>query len=464
VNATGDPADVRSLERSHGELNYFDQAAFELLRVTGRVQLLQHIWVYEHPVDIEALRQFYQAFGSGLFGRLIERSPLPFARPRWVSRLGPQQDIITADNPRQRAELMDWADELAMRPIDPERGPGWILGILPMTDGSTAVSTVTSHCLVDGGGATLTIWNLIRRCPQDFGYAKPKARSHSRAVMEDLRASLGEVPQLVRALVHLGALAVKNRRSAARPSSATAQEIEDVGDPGQVVLVPSLVATIDTEMWDARAKAVGGNTFSLVAGFAARIAQHLGRVRRSDQHVTLVVPRDRREGTGDDRAFAISFANAEIEPEKVTSDLTEAREVIRTARARVESEPDPVANLLPLVPWFPRSVAKALANLMFSYEEALPVSCSNVGDVPEELANIDGTAADFFFARSIDQNVTLRDLQRSQGTLVVVSGRINGKIWLAVEAYQLGVENSKVRLREMLQRTLDEFELSGVIH
>jgi len=455
--------DVRSLEHSRGQLDYFDQAALELLRTTGRGQLMQVFWIYEHPVDVQELRRFYRVFGSGLLGRLIERSPLPFGRPRWVSRPGPQADIISTDNPRPRAELMDWADELAMRPIDPEHGPGWILGILPMSDGSTAVSIVFSHCLVDGGGAIVTVWDVTRGHPQHFGYAEPRSRSYSRAVWEDLRSVLSEVPQVARALVRVAFLAFKNRRGATRPSPSIVEEEIGGADPDQIVLVPSVVATLDIDMWDARAKALGGNTYSLVAGFSARIAKHLGRVRRSDQRVTLVVAGNSREGAEDDRGLAMSFANAEIDPEIVTSDLTEAREVIRTSRERVKSEADPLMAFLPLIPWFPRTVTKKLVGAMFSYEETLPVSCSNIGDLPGQLANIDGTAAEIFFARSVDQNVTMRDLQRSHGTLVVVSGRMNGKIWLAVEAYQLGAENSKARLRALVEQTLAEFGLSAAI-
>ena len=355
---------------------------------------------------------------------------------------------------------MDWADELAMRPIDPEKGPGWVLGALPMDDGSTAVSVVFSHCLVDGGGAILTMWNVAEGRPQHFEYPRPKERVRSAAVMQDLWASLGEVPRMAKALVGLAALRFRSRRGA-NPAKSAAVVENSAHDDHSVVIVPSVVATVGTAEWDARAQALGGNTFSLVAGFSARIAEHLGRARRSDHLVTLVIAGNGREDLADDRGLAMTFANAEIDPGRVTSDLTGAREVIRASRERLKTEKDPIKDFLPLVPWFPRTSAKALAAEMFSYEETLPVSCSNVGDLPSQLANLDGTAAEVFFARSFDQNVMMRDLQRSHGTLVIVSGRINGKIWLAVEGYQLGAENSRERLRGLVEKTLEEFELTG---
>ena len=136
---------------------------------------------------------------------------------------------------------------------------------------------------------------------------------------------------------------------------------------------------------------------------------------------------------------------------------------LREARERAESEPDPSLVLLPIVPWFPRSMARILIGQMFSYDDALPVSCSNLGEIPSDIANLDGTPADFFFARSFDQAVTLRDLKRSVGTFVVVSGRLNGRIWLAVEAYQLGADNTRERLHELMDKTLAEFGLDGVV-
>ena len=91
------------------------------------------------------------------------------------------------------------------------------------------------------------------------------------------------------------------------------------------------------------------------------------------------------------------------------------------------------------------------------------MSCSHLGDLPPDLARPDGTDAEYVFIRALDTNVTAGELQRSHGQLVVVSGRINGKISISVEAYQLGADNSKVRLRELATQTLAEFGLSGVI-
>lgn len=146
-------------------------------------------------------------------------------------------------------------------------------------------------------------------------------------------------------------------------------------------------------------------------------------------------------------ALAMAFASANVDPMKVTIDLTESRAAVREARQKAKVDVDPTRELLPLIPWLPKKAVKGIVDLMFSYSEDLPVSCSNLGDLPAELARVDGTPAESVFIRALDTNVTIGELQRSHGQLVVVSGRINGKISVSVEAYQLDAQNSRERLR-----------------
>ena len=439
-------------------LNYFDQIALELLRVTARRQLMQAVWVYEHPVDLDEVKAFHRRFGSGLMGRLVERSPLPFARPRWVSVPVRPSELPVAETARPREQLMDWVEEQAKRPIDPEHGPGWVMGVLPLTDGGTAVSIVFSHCLVDGGGLVLTVHNAVSGCPADFGYPPRRSRSRLAGLAEDLRDTIREIPEGLRAATALAKVVAGKAGKGSEGTAATAAPAA-LDDPSldRVVDIPSVIVTTDTEAWDARAKALGGNSYALVAGVAAKLAEHLGRRRESDGTVTLVIAGNGRSSTDDDRALAMTFANAVLDPSDVTRDLTAARDSIRAVREQAKGQPDPTAKLYPLVAWSPQRTATAVAGLMFSYADSLPSSCSNLGDIPGHLANLDGTPAEHVIARSVDQNVTLRDLHRSHGTLVVVSGRINGRIWIAVEAYELGAQNFRKRLRDVVEQTLTEF-------
>lgn len=54
---------------------------------------------------------------------------------RWTGAPKDPDDIDIAATPRPPADVSGWADERANLPIDPEFGPGWHLGVLPLDDG-----------------------------------------------------------------------------------------------------------------------------------------------------------------------------------------------------------------------------------------------------------------------------------------------------------------------------------------
>lgn len=439
-------------------LAFLDHTALELLRATGRNQLIQIVWVYEHPLDQDGLERFHHHFYESLASRLIERSPLPFGRPRWVRPSGPLTPIQVSGRVRPRAELLDWADELGNLPIDPEHGPACYLAVQPLDDGATAVSIVASHVIGDGVGGLMAVHEGISGNIRDPGYDLPRSRPTAKAIAADLRRAIADLPLTVRTAVKAAKMARAKRADFARARAA-----HTAAPDNRHVVVPSVAVYIDTADWDARAESLGGNSYSLLAGFSAKLAEHLDRRRAADGAVTLSIAINLRESLEDDRALAMAFANATVDPTKVTADLTEARAAVREARQKAKQEPDPTMEILPLIPWLPQGAVKGVADLLFAYSEDLPVSCSNLGDLPPDLARVDGTPAEYVFIRAVDTNVTMGELQRSHGQLVVVSGRINGKISISVEAYKLGAENSQQALRELVRQTLGEFELSGVI-
>ena len=137
--------------RPDNRLALMDQAFYAGHRAAGQREVMQVVWGYDRAVDLEGLERFHRNLACGLMGRLIERSPLAFGRYRWVSCNQPPE-LDVAPHPRPRAELSDWLDECAQLPIDPEAGPGWRLSVMPFTDGSSAISLVMSHYVVDGVG------------------------------------------------------------------------------------------------------------------------------------------------------------------------------------------------------------------------------------------------------------------------------------------------------------------------
>ncbi|MFN8033434.1 MAG: hypothetical protein U0Q47_09070 [Mycobacterium sp.] len=437
-----------------------DQTAFELMRATGRGQLIQCVWVYEHPVDMDGLRRFHRNFSESLGGRLIELSPLPFGRPRWVQPTSAPGPIRVAERPRPRDELLQWADELSTLPIDPVNGPGWYIVVQPLDDGATAISMLGSHVIGDGVGALLAVFEGVTGNIRDGGYARPGSRGRVQAMTSDLRQAFRDLPETARALRKAAEMARQRQRAAAGAKAAKPTFEGNLDEP---VLMPSTNIYIDIAEWDARAEALGGNSYSLLAGFAAKLGEHMGRRRAVDGTVMLSIAINLRESLDDDRALALAFANATVDPTTVTSDLTEARNAVRDARERAKGEADPISELLKLIPWLPPSAVRKLDETMFAYSEDLPVSCSNLGDLPPQLGQVDGTDAEYVFIRAIEQNLTQREVQRSHGQLLVVSGRLSGKLLISVEAYQVGAENSKARMRDLARQTLAEFGLTGLV-
>jgi hypothetical protein len=440
-------------------LEFTDQAMFLGLRATGQEAVMQCVWIYERPVDYDGLRRFHEAMGYGLFGRRIERSPLPFGRHRWVSALGPQSRLDIAER-RDRAELGRWVDERAAMPLDPEHRPGWHMGALPMTDGSTAISLVGSHCLGDGGGGILTILDAVYGNKTDFGHPRPGSRTRWRAVGSDLRGTLRAVPEVARTVRAAVTLARGRRDDIARSGAARPRIVTGADDR---VYMPAVTAYLNHEDWNLRAKTLGGNSYSLVAGFAAKLAQAMGRVRPQDGLVTLNIPQNDRTLDRDTRANAVRLVNVAIDPTTVTADLAAARAAIKQGINTARDAPDETLVLLPLTPFIPRRVVRKMADVVFGFAADLPVSCSNMGDVPPALAMADGTEADYLYFRGVDRYATRQAIEQRCGLLTVVACGLGATISLSIVGYQPGAQNSTPWLHDLVADALTAFELTGKI-
>ncbi|MGV0812613.1 hypothetical protein ABQF34_11695 [Mycolicibacterium boenickei] len=451
-------AAAESAVHPDNHLDFTDQAMFLALRATGEESLAQVVWVYEHAIDLDAVRKLHENLGFGLFGRRIETSPLPFGRHRWVAATGPAAPFDIEQSARPRTELTDWADERAGLPIDPETGPGWRLGMLPMTDGSTALSLEISHCLADGMGAVLTITDAIKGIRRDLGYPAAKSRTTSQALKTDVRETLQSLPEVARTVGRTIRLAYRRRNDIAR--SAPPPAVSYQGNPDDEVLVPAISVFVDLEKWDRRAEALQGNSHSLLAAFAARLGARLGRQRVEDGAVSLLIPiADRAEG--DMRANAVTLDSIAVDPAPVTKDLSGARAVIRAGFKKRRDEPDEALELLPLIPFVPRIAVKRGADVLFGFSD-LPVSCTNLGDVDPVLGRADGTDCAYLMLRGVNGRIPRKLLEQRRGLLTVASGRFGGQISLTVVGYEPGAVNTKQSLREHVMAVLGEFGVTGV--
>jgi hypothetical protein len=438
-----------------------DQAMFLMLRATGRNAVVQCVWVYAHAINFQGLRRFHQNLGDGLLGRRIERSPLPFARHRWIRDPEPA-GIDIAERARPHAELSDWLDERGQLPVDPERGPGWHLGILPLTDGSTAVSLVASHCLIDGLGIVSAVADAAGDNTRQLGYPQPRSRTLLRALVQDGRQTVRGAPEVARGIA-AAAKTARHRPHDGIPSATPRPAAAQSAHRDERVVVPAIAIHIELDDWDARARALGGASHHLAAGFAAKVGELMGR-RRGADGVTLQIPLSGR--TEDDtRANTLSFVSVSVDPVRVTSDLSDTRTAIRQAFETLRRDPEqasPLLPLTPLAPFLPKRVLKRVTEAAFAYAD-LPVAFSSMGDMPPMAGRPDGTEAEYAFGRGVIQRVMQQDLERAYGEVSLFLLRIGGKMCITVGAYQPGEKNSKSRLRELAAHALAEFNLAGVI-
>lgn len=440
-------------------LGYIDQATFLSLRATGHAQVMQLVWVYERPLDFAGLKRFHENFGYGLAGRRIECSLLPFGRHRWVASTGPAADIDVADVTRPRADLSDWIDERSQVPVDPETGPGWHLGVLPMEDGSWAVSLVVSHCLVDGIGLARTLVEAITGAVRDLHYPAPNARSRTQALTEDLREACRGAGAAGAALIAALRLARQRRREKPPPGRVGRTPSRGrSGGSSETVVVPAVSVLVELRAWDRAAENLGGNSHSLFSGFAAALAHRMGRCR-ADGTVDLVLALSDRT-MHDSRANALRFAGVTVDPGAMATSLTEARSVIRGAVATLREQPDETFAVQPLTPFIPKRAVRGMGVTVFGDR---PVSCSSVGELPVVGLQVDGTVADRGYLRAVDQNVRRSEIERGGGQLVLVAGRIGATMTIGVAGYEAGAMNTKPRLRSMAAAALAEFGLTGEI-
>jgi hypothetical protein len=444
-------------------LAWLDQLAYELFRVTGRSQLMQCLWLYDRDVNLAALAQTNERLAELSINRLIEPSPLPGGRARWVKAAGTR--ILTEQSSDQlpRSQLLQWANQHARAPVDPVIGLGVRMAIQTFDDGSTAVSLVGSHLLLDGMGALCIIEAAVNGTGVPIPYLLKGARGRLSACISDAWQILADAPRTVAALARI---ARASRYRPAVPIQRPVVTVAEVGhDPSAIVELPAVAVTVESHVWLACEQRLGGGLNTLLPGFVASLASYLGRRRFSDGAISLLVPINRRRGLADERALAFEFHMMNVAPAGLATNLrpvnASRKALLRGAK---KNQTDVLAPLLPAIAWMPRTIAKTLVNRLFNYAGELPASCSDLGNLPDGLARIDGTPCHHVLARAVDVNVTRRDLERSHGHLVVVASRYDKTVSLCIEACQSGATpTTTYELRLVVSRILADFGIDATI-
>ncbi len=440
-------------------LAFMDQASFLWVRASGHVHGIQLTWVYRREINIDQLRLVHDNLAHGLLGRRVEPTRVLGGRHRWVADHSlPGIDI---DAPRTRDGIAAWFEERAQIPVDPGHGPVWHLGVLPVTDYGTAVTLVASHTVIDGVGLCGAVVDAITGVRNDYGYPPPGARTRGQALREDVRQMVRGLPQVGRALAAAVSVGLKNKPSpknaggAPKPSKLTRAQRK------RPVVVPTATIYIDLAQWDARAAELGGSSNALLAGFAARLGERYRRINPATHRVQLNYPVNDR-GENDLRANALKGMDFTVDPAGVTEDLSGVRATIKQALVSGDSQFAEQEKVFPLTPFVP---TKVVAKLPLGAVNAAgaPVGCSAFGDIDPTVARLDGTDADYFTVRMVEQNLTAGSPEISSGELYMTAGRICGKLFISFRAYQPGLFTSKQELLEQVSHVLDDFGLTAFI-
>src|SRR5262245_8486014 len=446
----------RDLGNMSNVLDLFDQTVFVGERATGATNLLQCIWVYNRAIDIDGLRRFHQHLQRGRLSRRIERSPLPFARHRWVSpRDQPELEIVETPTPREAFDA--WLAEQANTRLDAEHGPGWHLAVLPFTDGGAGVSLVISHCLTDGVGLCEALADAASGRHDPINWPAAASRRRWQALRADARQTARDIPGIGRAVIAAARLARRHRSgdgSGTRLPSALRSPF--VG-PDELVALPRATIFVDDNEWDVRAHSLWGTSNALLAGLAARLAQRVGRVA-GDGFATLVIPVNER-ADADTRANAITSVDITVDPAPATRDLTGIRAAIKQALIRRHAIPDERFALLPLAPLLPQWLIRRMASVALG--DATTSGSSHLGVVNPAANRPDGTDADHFAMRILLPGVTKATVNQTAGLLGLLSGRMHGQVFVSVVAYQPGGPNSNDDLRRDLSSALSDYSLTA---
>lgn len=424
-----------------------DHTFFRIERAAGVTNVIQCAWVYDRPVAIEGLRRFHHHLNRGRLARRIERSPLPFGRPRWVFPWQ-QNHLEIGEQPCPRADFDTWLARQADIRLDAEHGPGWHLAVMPFSDGGAGVSLVASHCITDAVGLCEAVADAAQGRDLPRRWPAAGSRPPARALREDLWQTVRDVPAVGRAAAAAARFARRSQQGDVPVSAPTGPPVD--------ITIPTATAFVDADEWDSRAGDLGGTSNTLLVAVAARMAQRMGRATaHGSVAVTMAVS---QRSPGDTRANAITNVDFTVNPTHATTDLREIRAGTKQALIRCAQQPEERWRLLPLVPVIPERLGRRWVEAATT--GALSVGASNVGIIDPAVNRPDGTDAGHFAMRSLTTHATTAMTDRLGGLLSVLSGRVRGTVFVSVVAYQRGGRNSNSFVHELVSDVLSEFALS----
>ncbi|WP_126256648.1 hypothetical protein [Bradyrhizobium sp. LVM 105] len=435
--------------RADDVLCYMDQASFVGLRALGRGPALQVTWLYPHAIDEAAVAQFSERLARGLLGRLLQRSPLPWGRHRWVANPAPGP-VAWFRDPLPHEFLHKLRRKLLDLPVDPERGPGWRLAVQALEGDGCALTMLVSHTIADMQATSQAIADAVAGRRIEHGFPAPSWRWSPARLARDSVESLRALPGVSRAVV---ALARRSRKGRARSNSGPRSR--DGLEPA--VDVPLVQALIDAGACQQRASDLGVASNTLIMAFVARLAFRMGRVDPSGR-VKLVLPVSDRH-SGDRRGNALRSITVMADPDTCRNDPRALQRDLKAALASLIRNGDDLSPLFPLIPYVPLWLARGLEREALGAD--LPVGCSLVGELPLDVNRPCGEA--LLLQLSLLERYTELELERLGGLLFIGCYRVGKQLSCTVSGYVPGRVTTRAELMPFVRDALADMDLRGTI-
>ncbi|WP_426610484.1 hypothetical protein [Bradyrhizobium sp. McL0616] len=434
-------------------LCYMDQGSFVGLRALGRGPALHLTWLYPHAIDEAAVRQFSERLTLGLLGRLLQRSPLPWGRHRWVANPVPGP-VTWFRDPLPNECLPKLRNVLLDLPVDPERGPGWRLAVQALEGGGCALTMLVSHTIADMQAASQAIADAVAGRRLDHGLPAPSWRWSPVMLARDSVESLRALPGVWRALVALVRRSRKGRAGLSRSSSG-ARSSHDHFQPA--VDVPLVQVVMDAGACQRRASDLGVASNTMIIAFAARLAFRMGRVDALGR-VKLVLPVSDRHSS-DRRGNALRSITVMADPDACRNCPRALHRDIKAALASLIRHGDDLSPLFPLIPYVPLWLARHLERAALAAD--LPVGCSLIGELPLDMIRPCGEA--LLLQISILERYTASELERLGGVLFIPCYRVGERLFFTVSGYVPGCATTRAELAPFVRDALADMGLCGTV-
>lgn len=435
-------------------LGYLDQAFFASLRALGRQPIDYYLWLYRHPLDEASVNRFNQRLAQGFLGRLLQRSPLPWGRHRWVANPVPAPVTWYPDSLPVES-LPAWRNSLVELPLDPEHGPGWRLAVQPLVDGGAALALLVSHTIADGKATNQAITDAVAGRPFEPGFPPPSKRWSPANVVRDSMESLRALPDVWRALKALVRQPKADPRLAAPAAEPRPWSEGTTGE--SVEMLPLAQVIMDQQACEARAAKLGVKSNTLVTAVAVQLAFRLGRLGVG-RLVELVLPVSDRQ-PGDWRGNALRTVTIPADPDNCRLDPSTLLESIRAALQSQNRRSDDPSLILPLIPYVPHWLIRRFERKILPTR--VPTTCSLIGELHPDMNRPCGEAS--LLHISIMEPHTVSLLERLGGGLFLVGYRLRGRLIITVIGHKPGRVTNCAELRAHVKAALSDLGLDGEV-